>query len=112
MSFANLNYKLGLKRQFKVEDDLNKYTCYNYDEMDRKMKMFGTKANRASKVCRKIAPGLVQKTIKKIGRDGKIYFEEIIEPIEDLSNLFYEEPLNREGLLKLDWASTPLYRHF
>lgn len=38
--------------------------------------------------------------------------EEVIEKIEDTSGLYYEEPTDQASLARLDWASTPLYKHY
>jgi hypothetical protein len=58
------------------------------------MKLFGKKANRESKVVQSAGPGLIKKIIKRIGRDGKIIMEEVIEKVEDTTGLFYEEPVD------------------
>ena len=111
-SFLNLNYKIGLKREFAVKDDLNKYTHNNYDQLERKMRAFGKKQNRTSKVTQSAGPGLVKKIIKRFGRDGKLIMEEVIEKVEDTKGFYYEEPTDQSSLAKVDWASTPLYKHY
>jgi len=63
-------------------------------------------------VVQSAGPGLIKKIIKRIGRDGKIIMEEVIEKIEDTAGLFYEEPKDQAALANLDWASTPLYKHY
>jgi hypothetical protein len=48
-SQSNLDYRLSLQREFNIQEDLNKYTIYNYKQLERKNKLFCKGLERQSK---------------------------------------------------------------
>lgn len=130
-SMMSQDYKIGLNKQFQLKEDLNKYTRDNYDSIERKMGRFMQKTPRAANIKPRPAVKPAPKaklskmvTIKKVDEHGNVILvneEQLVSAMDDSSDfsfeddedrVWYQEANSRACLKNLDWAATPLFKHF